>query len=84
MRANFQEKQTALTLLSQTCPKMDLRLESQETNAASASSKYSLCQFDFNNFDFFDTNLSKNRFWDQNFEKLRPDAESAPPRYHVY
>ena len=32
MCANFQAKQTALTFLSQTCQKVDLGLEIQETN----------------------------------------------------
>ena len=31
-------------------------------------------------FYFFDPNLPKNGFWDRNFEKLSPDAESPPPR----
>ena len=82
MCANIQAKQTALTFLSQTSPKLDLGLEIQETNVASASSKYSVCQFS-GKTDNFDPNLPKNRFWSQNFEKLRADAESAPPRYHV-
>ena len=81
--ANIQAKQTALTFLSQTWPKLDLGLEIQETNVASASSKYSVCQFS-GKTDNFDPNLPKNRFWSQNFEKLRADAESAPPRYHVW
>ena len=80
--ANIQAKQTALTFLSQTSPKLDLGLEIQETNVASASSKYSVCQFS-GKTDNFDPNLPKNKFWSQNFEKLRADAESAPPRYHV-
>ena len=25
----------------------------------------------------------KNEFWDQNFEILSPNSESAPPLYHV-
>ena len=32
MHANFQTKQTALTFLAQTCPKMDLGFEIQKTN----------------------------------------------------
>ena len=35
-------------------------------------------------FDFFGTNLPKNKFWGQNFENLSLDLESAPPIYHVY
>ena len=35
------------------------------------------------NFDFFGPNSPKDGFWGRNFEKLNPDAESAPPRYHV-
>ena len=35
------------------------------------------------NFGFFGPNLPKNGFCGRNFEKLSPDAESAPPRYHV-
>ena len=31
-------------------------------------------------FYFFDPTLPKNGFWDRNFEKLSPDAESPPPR----
>ena len=36
------------------------------------------------NFDFFDPNSPKDGFWGRNFEKLNPDTESAPPRYHVW
>ena len=32
MRASFQTKQTTLTFLAQTCPKMDLGFEIQKTN----------------------------------------------------
>ena len=32
MCANFQSKQTTVTLLTQTCPKMDLELEIHKTN----------------------------------------------------
>ena len=44
-----------------------------------------MCQFSgkTDNFDFFGPNSPKNGFWGRNFEKLNPDAESAPPRYHV-
>ena len=44
-----------------------------------------MCQFSCktDSFDFFGPNLPKNGFWGQNFEILSPDAESAPPRYHV-
>ena len=44
-----------------------------------------MCQFSgkTEKFDFFDPNLPKNGFWGQNFEKLSPDTESAPPKYHV-
>ena len=35
------------------------------------------------NFDFFDPNSPKDGFWGRNFEKLNPDAESAPLRYYV-
>ena len=61
MCANIQAKQTALTFLSQTSPKLDLGLEIQETNVASASSKYSVCQFS-GKTDNFDPNLPKNKF----------------------
>ena len=34
MHASFQTKQTTLTFLAQTCPKMDLGFEVQKTNVA--------------------------------------------------
>ena len=84
MWANFQEKQTALTFFSQTCPKLDLGLEIQETNAASASSKYFVCQFSgkTDNFDFFHPNLPKSGFWARNFQNLSPDLVSSSSSYH--
>ena len=30
----------------------------------------------------FGPNLPKKEIWCRNFEKLSPDTESAPPRYH--
>ena len=37
-----------------------------------------------NNFDFFDPNLPKNKFWGRNLKSLSPDSEFAIPRYHVW
>ena len=34
--------------------------------------------------EFFGPNSPKNGFWGRNFESLSVDAESAPPRYHMY
>ena len=36
------------------------------------------------NFDFLGPNLLKNEFWDQNFENLSLDLESASLRYYVH
>ena len=36
-----------------------------------------------NNFDFFDSNLPKNGFWDRNFKNLSADSKSAPPRDYM-
>ena len=33
------------------------------------------------NFDFFDLNLPRNEFWDQNLEIVSLDSELAPPIY---
>ena len=78
--ANFQAKQTALTFLSQTCQKM-------ETNVGIGISIFEiLCVPIFRQNGqiwLFGSNWPKSRFWGRDFEKLRPDAESAPPRYHV-
>ena len=35
------------------------------------------------NFDVFGPNLPNKGFWGRNFKNLSPDAESAPPRYHL-
>ena len=45
-----------------------------------------MCQFSrkTNNFDFFDPNLRRNKFWGFNFKTLTLDLESSPPRYHVW
>ena len=47
----------------------------------SASSRYHVCQFSgkTDTFDFFGSNLPKNRFWGLNFKKLSLDFDSAPP-----
>ena len=47
--------------------------------------RYHVCQFSgkANNFDFFDPNLPKNKFWGWDFKNLSADSRSAPSRDHV-
>ena len=46
--------------------------------------KYTMsANFQANNFEFFGLILPKKGSWNRNFKKLSPDAEPAPPRYHV-
>ena len=84
MCANFQAKQTALTFLAQICPEIDLRLEFQKTNVGIRISILKISCVPIsgktNNFDFFDPNVLKNKFWGGNFKNLSPDSRSAPPR----
>ena len=44
-----------------------------------------MCQFSSKkgNFNFFGTNLPKNRFWGRNFQNLSLDSKSAPQICHV-
>ena len=44
-----------------------------------------MCQFSAkaDDFEFFDQNLPKNRFWGQNFKTLSRDSKTAPSRYHL-
>ena len=66
---------------------MDLGLEIQKTNVwiRINISRYHVCQFSgkTDNFDFFGSNLPKNKFWDRNFKNLSPDLKWRPPRYYV-
>ena len=74
MCANFQSKQTTVTLLTQTCPKMDLELEIHKTNVViRIGILKKLCGPIFwkNNLDFFGPNLPKNGFWGRNFKNLK-------------
>ena len=80
MCVNFQAKQTALTLLSQTCPKLDLGLKIQKTNAGIQISIFEiLCLPTLT----FWPKFAQKWIWGRNFESLNPDPESRPPRYHV-
>ena len=47
--------------------------------------RYHVCQFSgkTKNFDIFDPNFHKNRFWGPNFKNLSADSRLAPPRNHV-
>ena len=60
-------------------------LEWESMGSESTLPRYHVCQFSgkIDNFDFFGTNLAKNKFWGRNFENLSPDSQSAPLRYHV-
>ena len=87
MCINFQAKQTTLTFLVQICQRMDLGLAIQKTNVGTRISIVKMpCVRIFkkrDNFDFFDLNLPKNKFWGRNFKHLSPDSESTLPRCHV-
>ena len=87
MRASFQKKQTALTFLAQTCPKIDLVLEIQKTNVRIRIDILEMPCREFSgktdNLGFFDPNFPKNWFWGRNFKNLSADSRSAPPRDHV-
>ena len=71
------------------CPEKDLGLVTEKSNVgiriSIAKMPYTPISGKTDNFDFFDINLPKNRFWCRNFNNLNlsPDSKSALPRYHV-
>ena len=77
MCANFQAKQTTLTFLDQSCPKMDLGLEIQEANA-----EIRISILEISCVLIFRQNRQLQLFRPK-FGQKCPDSESAPQIYHV-
>ena len=82
--ANFQAKRTTLT---QICPKIDfgVRILKNYVQMQNQLLQDTMCdnfQAKRTTFTFSDQ-ICLKRILGSNFEKLSPDAESTPPRYHV-